>query len=57
MNALNLICKFEMFKQDMSILLDTLIGVVADTQAEGSLQLRELSLNILSGICCNQREN
>lgn len=37
MNALNLICKYEVFRFDMAILLDTLIAVVADSQAEGSL--------------------
>lgn len=37
MNALNLICKYEVFRSDMTILLDTLIAVVTDSHAEGSL--------------------
>jgi len=57
MYALQSICKFEMFKPELPMLIETLIGVVADSKAEGSLQLRELSLNILSGICKDQREN
>lgn len=57
MYALQSICKFDMFKPELPMLIETLIGVVADTQAEGSLQLRELSLNILSGICKDQRDN
>jgi len=51
MLALQSICKFEMFKSELTILIETLIKIVADTKAEGSLYLRELSLNILSLIC------
>jgi hypothetical protein len=46
-----------MFKPELTMLIETLIGIVADTKAEGSLLLRELSLNILSLICKDQREN
>lgn len=56
MQALQSICKIEMFKPELPMLIETLIGIVNEKQ-EGCLQLRELSLNILSGICKDQREN
>lgn len=56
MYALQAISKFDMFKPDLPMLIETLIQIVAEKQ-EGCLQLRELSLNILSGICKDQREN
>ena len=48
--ALQALVKFEMFKPELPMLIETLIGIVAEKQ-DGCLQLRELSLNILSGIC------
>jgi hypothetical protein len=51
MYAFQSLCKFEMFKPELPMLIEPLIGVVADAEAEGCLALRELSLNILSGIC------
>ena len=56
MYALQAISKFEMFKPDLPMLIEPLIKIVAEKQ-DGCLQLRELSLNILSGICKDQREN
>lgn len=56
MTALLAICKFDQFKAELPMLIETLIQIVAEKQ-EGCLQLRELCLNILSEICKDQREN
>jgi len=40
-----------MFKSELPMLIEILIGVVSDTKKDGTLTLRELSLNILSEIC------
>lgn len=57
MYAFQSLCKFDVFKAELPMLIEPLISVVANTQVEGCLALRELSLNILSGICKDQREN
>lgn len=57
MQALQSLIKFEMFKSELPMLIEILIGVVSDTKKDGTLTLRELSLNILSEICKGQREN
>jgi len=44
------------FKAELPMLIEPLISVVSN-QTEGSLSLRELSLNILSHICKEQRDN
>ena len=46
-----------MFKSELPMLIEILIGVVSDIKKDGTLTLRELSLNILSEICKGQREN
>lgn len=56
MYAFQSLCKFEVFKAELPMLIEPLIAVVADS-SEGSLSLRELSLNILSHICKDQRDN
>lgn len=49
--------KFEVFKPDLHILFDTLLPIVNNTQAVGTLNLKELAFNILSFLCKDQREN
>jgi len=49
--------KFEIFKPELPILFDTLLPVINNSQAAGTLNLRELSLNILSHLCKDQRDN
>lgn len=56
MQALLAICKFEQFRSELPMLIEPLINIVAEKQ-EGCLQLRELSLNILSEVCKVTAEN
>jgi len=49
--------KFEIFKPELPILFDTLLPVINNSQAAGTLNLRELSLNIFSHLCKDQRDN
>lgn len=51
MYALQQIIKYDCFKPELPQLIEPLIQIVRDSHAEGTLHLRELSLNILSGIC------
>jgi hypothetical protein len=51
MYALQQITKFECFRPELPQLIEPLIQIVSNSQAAGTLNLRELSLNILSGIC------
>jgi hypothetical protein len=44
------------FKAELPMLIEPLIAIVS-SQTEGSLSLKELSLNILSHICKEQRDN
>lgn len=51
MLALQSLTKFEIFKPELPKLFDTLLPVINNSKAEGVLNLRELSLNILSNLC------
>jgi len=57
MLALQAISAVEFFKADLSTLIPTLLKVIADDKREGVLNLRELSINILSNLTNNHREN
>lgn len=59
MQALLSASTFDFFKADLQEchLVDTLLEVVANSQESGTLQLRELSFNILSNICTECRQN
>jgi len=51
MLALQSLTKFEIFKPELPKLFDTLLPVINNSKVEGVLNLRELSLNILSNLC------
>lgn len=51
MLALQPLTKFEVFKPELPRLFDTLLPVINNSKAEGVLNLREMSLNILSNLC------
>ena len=57
MLALQPISSIDMFKSELTKLIPTLLHVVSGTGKEGVLQLRELSVNILSNLCNENREN
>jgi len=57
MSALQSLTKFEIFKPELPTLFDTLLPVINNSKAEGVLNLREFSLNILSNLCKEQRDN
>ena len=57
MVTLQTLSKFEIFKPELHILFDTLLPIVSNSQAVGILNIKELSINILSHLCKDQREN
>jgi len=57
MLALQAISAVEFYKTDLHTLISTLLKVVGDDKKEGVLNLRELSINILSNMTTNHRDN
>jgi len=57
MLALQAISAVEFYKTDLHTLTPTLLKVISDDKKEGVLNLRELSIKILSNMTKNHREN